>query len=472
MKAMMDTTTRRQCLAGYDEGMLKTFLDGELSASWSDTVVAHVGDCAACTERLGSLRRDGALVHGRLDLLSVTHMGASVGEPPAMPQGMTAAVRPPVGVVLARARSAARRSAAGVAGDGQGGRGDWRERVASATERLRVRGALAWRPGPFAAGTAAAAVLLFGAATTQPAVQSFAQGMLQSFRVQKVEPVRLDASMLRALPVGNFEDLLMAGTYVGPTEPKIRSASLAEAGSATGLSLRAPTRLPAALQGAPSVWVSEAVNFTYTYDGQKLTQMAHGVGVQDAALLEQLKAAHGLTAKGSIPAASVLLYGDPLAMAGPMAAPGAGTRPAGPAAAAGGARPEASTKGPVGAAGLGERGVTPYLAVLQLKSPTLDVPREVNVDQLRAQLLRSGAVPPALANQLLGMTDWKTTLPLPLTRGTAREVPVDGTTGSLVTGEFPGPALVWQKDGVLYAMTGLVSEQELLAASTSLGLAK
>jgi hypothetical protein len=91
---------------------------------------------------------------------------------------------------------------------------------------------------------------------------------------------------------------------------------------------------------------------------------------------------------------------------------------------------------------------------------------------LRQQLLKSGAVPPAVASQLLAIQDWRTTLPVPVIQGTSKPATVDGANGTLIVGEGPHPLLVWQKDGVLYAMSTSGSEQELLDAARSLAPAK
>jgi hypothetical protein len=107
-----------------------------------------------------------------------------------------------------------------------------------------------------------------------------------------------------------------------------------------------------------------------------------------------------------------------------------------------------------------------------MKSPTLEVPGTVDADRLRDVLPKSGALTPQLANGLPAIRGWRTTLPIPVTKGTATQVQVDGTTGRLVVGELPVPVLVWQKDGVLHELAGSLSEAELLAAARSLGPAR
>ncbi|HEV2124295.1 MAG TPA: hypothetical protein VGW38_16180 [Chloroflexota bacterium] len=420
----MTTMVRRDCLAGYDEGMLKALLDGELSAAWQETIREHATGCGACNERLSRLRLDGALVQGRLQLLGGAPAGgaAYVGDFPALPP------RPPVAAVLARAKK----------------QEDVRERIATAARRwLRPT---ASRPVPWAAGAAAAAMLV-GVCST-PVGQSFAQGVFQSLRVQRVQPVAIDVSALRVLPIDDVHDLSKLGTYSGPKEPKIRVASVAEAARSTGLALRAPAQLPGSLGNTRSIYVSEPVDFSMTYDGAKIVQTAREMGVSDPALEAELRTLNGVTVKGSVPAAAAFIYGAP-----PIG--GATTNSANSSA-----KPRQAD----GAAGADRQ----VVLFAQLKSPSLEVPQSVNVDRLRELLLKSGAVPPALANQLLAIQDWKTTLPIPIVRGTSKQVSVDGTTGTLVTGEAPVPALIWQKNDVLYVLAGSLSEADLLNAARSL----
>ena len=413
-------TIERVCAAGYDEGLLKALTDGQLSASWRDQLREHAAQCRACSDRLSQLRMDGALVMGRLQLLG----------------GTPAVARPPVAHILKKARE---REAPSL---GAPGSPRWWERAVVFGRALPSLGPI--RPLPFAGATLAAGVLL-AVSFSQPAVQSFAQGIVQSLRVQRVEPIKIDPAVMKALPFGDPSDVAKVGTYRGPSEPRVRAASVAEASRSTGLTLRAPASLPAALRTNQMTYVSEAETMSVTYDGQKLVQAAQDVGIRDAALLNDLRALNGVTVRGSVPSAAVTFWGTP-----PIG--DATVRDA----------KAAATKAPAG----------PFLAFLQMKSPTVDVPPTVNADQLRDRLLRSGALPPQLANQLLAIQDWKTTLPVPVTRGTATQVPVDGVTGTLVVGEMPVPLLVWQKDGALYVLAGTLSEADLLTAARSLQAAR
>jgi hypothetical protein len=436
---------RRVCPAGHDEGLLKTYLDLELPAAWRESLAAHIPTCGACKDRLAHLRLDGAVVQGRLRLLD-----------PAVAPGARVALssldvgaslpRPPAAAVLARARRP----------DG------WRERAASwwrdnAPAAASGRGAAPrWRPAPIAAGIAAGAVLLFGAATTQPAVQSFAQGVLQQFRVQKVQPVQIDLAAMRAArsPVGEqtMEALFRSGTYSGPQGPNLRLATPAEAGRATGLAVRGVGQLPAQVKGGPTVIVSDPMSFTFTYDSQKLAQAIKEAGVTDPALLNQLQTLNGVTVKGDVPAAAAVVYGRAFPE---------GTPAPGPARAA--AREATQGQAP---------GTTPTVAYIQLKSPSFQVPQNVDVQALRQQVLdvgvKSGAIPPSLATQLLAISDLNT-LPIPVAQGQSSQVTVDGVSATLATHDGGGATLTWVKDGALNVLAGNgVSAAELTAAAGSL----
>jgi len=439
-----EAARRRSCLAGYDEGLLKTYLDAELPAAWREQLAAHIPVCVACKDRLAHLRLDGAVVQGRLRLLDpavapggrAARCPAGAGESPP---------RPPAAALLARARRPE----------------TWRHRAAawwrdSAAAGATVRGAHRWRPAPLAAGLAAGAVLVFGAATTQPAVQSFAQGVLQQFRVQRVQPVQIDLAALRGArspaAEGTLQALFRSGTYSGPQEPRLRASTPADASRATGLTVRGLGQPPARVKGGPSVIVSDPISFTFTYDAQKLAQAIKDAGVTDPALLRQLQTLNGVTVKGDIPAAAVVVYGS----AFPEGTPAPGSARAA-------AREAAAGQPPAGA---------PGVAYVQLKGPSFQVPQNVDVQALRQQVLdagvKSGAIPPSLATQLLAISDLNT-LPVPVVQGQSSQVTVDGVAGTLATHDGGGVSLTWVKDGALNVLAGSgVSAAELTAAAGSL----
>src|SRR5438105_7143929 len=78
---MVAEKVRRDCAVGYDEGMLRAYLDGEVEMAWREALQAHAQTCGACSERLVKLRLDGALVQARLELLAVDGPRATYPRP-------------------------------------------------------------------------------------------------------------------------------------------------------------------------------------------------------------------------------------------------------------------------------------------------------------------------------------------------------------------------------------------------------
>jgi anti-sigma factor RsiW len=83
-----------------------------------------------------------------------------------------------------------------------------------------------------------------------------------------------------------------------------------------------------------------------------------------------------------------------------------------------------------------------------------------------AYLLSMPNVPPSIAAQLRAIGDPTHTLPIPLLvdKTTASPVDVDGVSGLALGDETGlGSAVVWQKNGVVYAVAGSLKESEALA---------
>jgi hypothetical protein len=137
-------------------------------------------------------------------------------------------------------------------------------------------------------------------------------------------------------------------------------------------------------------------------------------------------------------------------------------------------------------------------AITQGKSPQLDVPDDVNVRELREAVLNLPILPPHLKSQLAGIDDWQHTMVIPNVEGSAREVQVNGAQGVFVT-HGPAPqvkvkvegnkgevqvnghegtvieektvsygSLIWQKDGIVYAINGTLDLATALRIAESL----
>lgn len=112
------------------------------------------------------------------------------------------------------------------------------------------------------------------------------------------------------------------------------------------------------------------------------------------------------------------------------------------------------------------------LMVMQTAVPDVTYPPDVDPTVLGEALLQVLGVEPAAAHQLAQSIDWTSTmlLPIPQDLGAYREVTVDGMTGVAVEPFDSGsdPAIVWQKDGMVYMMTGPVPVDELINQANAL----
>jgi hypothetical protein len=113
--------------------------------------------------------------------------------------------------------------------------------------------------------------------------------------------------------------------------------------------------------------------------------------------------------------------------------------------------------------------------VIQAPSPTVTVPSGVPLPALGEALLQLLGVPSEDARRLATEIDWTTTLvvPLPENVGRYRDVAVNGAPGLLLESlhhDAPGVRMVlWQRDGIVYAVTGQqVTSSLLMQLATSL----
>src|SRR6266852_6899806 len=110
----------------------------------------------------------------------------------------------------------------------------------------------------------------------------------------------------------------------------------------------------------------------------------------------------------------------------------------------------------------------PTLVIAQTRVPTVDS-NGATTAQLENYLLSQPGVPPELAAQVRAIKDPSTTLPIPIPKGlaTTESVQVNGTPATLITAVL-GAGVVWVKNGVIYAVGGQLTPDQVLAIATSL----
>ena len=282
---------------------------------------------------------------------------------------------------------------------------------------------------------AASAVALFVAMTllfSLTPVQTAASSFLSVFRVTKFVAVTVDPTTLP-----NLKSLSDLGSFSAKGSRTPTQMPLAQAESTVGFKVPTPTALPSGLEKTPrSTSVTGAYSVTFTPDLKKIRAYLASIGASNVKLPDNLD---GQPITVQVQPAVAMLYTEPGAL---NQTPGAMPRP------------QSGGK---------------YMYVGATTSPTINVPDGVDVNQVRAALLSIPSLPPDLVNQLKSITDWQNTVIVPVVKGTSRDVTVQGTQGVLVTEDKgPGLTLLWQKSGIVYVVSGDVSESELLAAANSM----
>ncbi|MHB8631821.1 MAG: hypothetical protein ACYC9W_07830, partial [Candidatus Limnocylindria bacterium] len=116
----------------------------------------------------------------------------------------------------------------------------------------------------------------------------------------------------------------------------------------------------------------------------------------------------------------------------------------------------------------GHDGRAVFVAVA--KAPTV-ASDGASVAEIQAYLLSQPSVSPALAAQIRAIGDPASTLPIPIPIGqaTAKSVSVHGTSG-LFVGDSTGlgSGVLWQQNGLVYAVGGTLTEAETIAIANSL----
>lgn len=93
--------------------------------------------------------------------------------------------------------------------------------------------------------------------------------------------------------------------------------------------------------------------------------------------------------------------------------------------------------------------------LVQLQSPTLDVPEDVDLEQVRQAVLDLPMLPDDIRTQLAGIGDWRTTLPIPsFSQGGARKMTIEGNEAILLTVTDSSRSLIWLQDNWVYQLTG------------------
>jgi hypothetical protein len=277
----------------------------------------------------------------------------------------------------------------------------------------------------------AIAVLALALLLSIPTTRAFAGQLLNLFRVQQVAVLPIDSTGLQSL-TGNealgsqLSKLISDSTVVTdkPGEPVV-AANAEEASTSAGFSVRLPA------DAAPSkIYVSDSSAFTLTVDRTKAQAFIESAGRSDLVLPKSID---GAKITVSIPAAVNTAFGT---------------------------CPEPQTKNTETAQMEGPYKDYPDCIIFtQMPSPTVNAPDGVDMAQLAQIGLEFSGMSRAEAAAFTATVDWTSTLVVPIPRDAAtyQDVTVDGVTGKLIqrTKDYsPDYALLWVKDGIVYAISG------------------
>jgi hypothetical protein len=244
-----------------------------------------------------------------------------------------------------------------------------------------------------------------------------ANDWLPIFRTQQVDPIEVTSSELVQLP-----DLSAYGDVEITQEPdphQVEDATAAQQES--GLAVPDVAELPEGVSGDPSYQVAGVVSGTFTFSAAKAAQSAGGQ---------------------ALPPLPPGLDGSRLRLQ------------AGPGVAAVWSQPTG----------------VPTLVVARVVAPTVDS-SGVPFETVRDYLLSLPGLPDSVATQLRDFSPERGTLPLPVpaelvTTSTADVDGNDATVLSSRNGLFAG--VVWVEDGVMTAVAGSLSAEELLSVARDL----
>jgi hypothetical protein len=259
-----------------------------------------------------------------------------------------------------------------------------------------------------------------------------AQGALSVFQPKSVTTVAVAPSDLRGLP-----DLSAYGTMSWTSTPRLRAvADKAAAATDSGLAVPVVSSLPAGVPSDPSYFVLDRSTGSFTFRADQARSAATQNG-------------------SSLPAMPPGLDGSIISVdLGP-----------GVAVVYGGSLP---------GTGRGREGRTsqlPSLVVGEVRAPSV-TSSGASLQQIEDYLLSLPGISQTLAAEIRAIGDPASTLPIPIPvdRFHGHSVRIGGVDGVAVgdnTGV--GSVVIWQQRGIIYAVGGMLTENQVLAIAGALG---
>ena len=274
------------------------------------------------------------------------------------------------------------------------------------------------------------ALLILALILAFPGTRALAGELLNLFRVQQVAVVPVDFTGLEQLTgdgsLGNqFTELISNSMNITdePGDP-VEAADAAQASQLAGFNVRLPQ------SATPSqIYVMDGASFSMTVDRDKAQALLDEAGRSDLVLPESVD---GADISVTIPASVSAAYGTC------------------PKPAADSSESEDT-----------ERRYPDCVILAQIPSPSVNAPADLDINQLAQIGLEFTGMSAEEAASFTSTVDWTSTLVVPIPSNSASydQVTVDGVTGTLIQrpsreGEPTTFALLWVKDGIIYAISG------------------
>ncbi len=292
---------------------------------------------------------------------------------------------------------------------------------------------------------AAVVTVLLALILAFPGTRALADEILNLFRVQQVTVVPVDFTGLQQLTgndaIGNqLSEMISSSieTTKKPGDPQ-EAADASQASDLAGFTVRLPQGM------APSqIYVIGSAAYTVTVDRTKAQSLLDEAGRSDLVLPESND---GARISVDIPASVSTAYGT---------------------------CPKPSADGSGDDSQIPGRLYPDCVILAQIPSPSVNAPADVDVAQLAQIALEFTGMTSEEAAAFTSTVDWTSTLVVPIPKNGAsyEQVSVDGVTGTLIqrpADDAPQYALLWIKDGIVYAISGLgTNSQQAIDMANSL----
>lgn len=256
-----------------------------------------------------------------------------------------------------------------------------------------------------------------------PPLRTAASDFLGVFRVRKFVAVPINVAALENPTFENllqsaFSDQLTVTKEPGPATPV---ASPDDASAALGFAVRLPSALPQGYSAQPNMSIQGEFGFRARVNIDYVLAVREALGKTDVPVPPGLD---GAVLDVTVPKVLVANYPS-------------------------------------------ERG---WLTVAQAVSPEIQLPPNLDLQQIGEFGLRLAGIPMAQARQMATAIDWANTLiiPVPLGYASYQEVTVAGAHGVFLEEGARHGLLVFEKDGIVYGLEGPMSAQELVAVAESM----